>query len=364
MQYMLLIYGSEDAWESYGEDERNAMYAEYGKLSRDLREQNALRRRRRARAELHGHHGPRARRRAADQRRPVRRDQGGARRLRARRAGDRLARGGAPLRRTARVPAHACRRAEPCGDDRDGRRPRGPARGHRLDRGPQSLSPAPFPRADLLRRLGRRATAREAYEQALALRPGTWSSISCAGGSQSSERTAAADNRAARPSRLGKNGKHAGAPGSGRDADRRRWLRGRLRGPAARPRRGDDRQPRELHALHADPPGGGVRHARAAAVVVPLRRCARMRSCCSGGHGAERRGRSIVESSDGPASHRALRAPRPCAGLGVARAARARAGRARDSASSPAEAIALRNHVLRQLESADEAPTTTHGRGS
>ncbi len=42
MQYMLLIYSSEDAWESYGEDERNAMYAEYGKLSRDLREQNAF----------------------------------------------------------------------------------------------------------------------------------------------------------------------------------------------------------------------------------------------------------------------------------------------------------------------------------
>jgi hypothetical protein len=38
---MLLIYSSEDAWESLGEEERNALYAEYGRLSTDLRAQNA-----------------------------------------------------------------------------------------------------------------------------------------------------------------------------------------------------------------------------------------------------------------------------------------------------------------------------------
>jgi hypothetical protein len=42
MQYMLLIYSSEDAWEGLGEDARNAMYAEYGQFGRDLRERNAF----------------------------------------------------------------------------------------------------------------------------------------------------------------------------------------------------------------------------------------------------------------------------------------------------------------------------------
>ncbi len=42
MQYMLLIYSPPGAWESLSEDERNALYAEYGRLGEDLREQGAL----------------------------------------------------------------------------------------------------------------------------------------------------------------------------------------------------------------------------------------------------------------------------------------------------------------------------------
>jgi hypothetical protein len=42
MQYMLLIYGEEGSWESYSEDERQSIYAEYGKLNGDLRMQGKL----------------------------------------------------------------------------------------------------------------------------------------------------------------------------------------------------------------------------------------------------------------------------------------------------------------------------------
>ncbi len=42
MQYMLLIYADENAWESLPEDERQAMYAEYGKLNGVLRRQGKL----------------------------------------------------------------------------------------------------------------------------------------------------------------------------------------------------------------------------------------------------------------------------------------------------------------------------------
>ena len=42
MQYMLLIYGGEDSWESLGEDERESLYQEYYALSNDLRTRNAL----------------------------------------------------------------------------------------------------------------------------------------------------------------------------------------------------------------------------------------------------------------------------------------------------------------------------------
>ena len=37
MKYMLLIYSSENGWDELTEDERQALYREYGKLSEDLR---------------------------------------------------------------------------------------------------------------------------------------------------------------------------------------------------------------------------------------------------------------------------------------------------------------------------------------
>jgi hypothetical protein len=42
VQYMLLIYGEEGTWESASDDERQAMYREYGQLSGDLRAQGKL----------------------------------------------------------------------------------------------------------------------------------------------------------------------------------------------------------------------------------------------------------------------------------------------------------------------------------
>jgi hypothetical protein len=36
MRYMLLIYSSEGDWDALSDDERQALYAEYGKLSEDL----------------------------------------------------------------------------------------------------------------------------------------------------------------------------------------------------------------------------------------------------------------------------------------------------------------------------------------
>lgn len=42
MQYMLLIYADEADWESYSEEERRAIYAEYGKLNGELRAQGKL----------------------------------------------------------------------------------------------------------------------------------------------------------------------------------------------------------------------------------------------------------------------------------------------------------------------------------
>lgn len=41
MQYMLLIYGEEQIWESLSDNERESVYAEYGRLSHELRERNA-----------------------------------------------------------------------------------------------------------------------------------------------------------------------------------------------------------------------------------------------------------------------------------------------------------------------------------
>ena len=42
MQYMLLIYADEADWETYSEEERRAIYAEYGKLNGELRAQGKL----------------------------------------------------------------------------------------------------------------------------------------------------------------------------------------------------------------------------------------------------------------------------------------------------------------------------------
>jgi hypothetical protein len=42
MQYMLLIYGSEDSWAALSEEEREAIYEQYFALSRELRERGAL----------------------------------------------------------------------------------------------------------------------------------------------------------------------------------------------------------------------------------------------------------------------------------------------------------------------------------
>ena len=41
MQYMLLIYGDEERWDSAPHEDMQAIYAEYGRLSQELRERNA-----------------------------------------------------------------------------------------------------------------------------------------------------------------------------------------------------------------------------------------------------------------------------------------------------------------------------------
>jgi hypothetical protein len=41
MKYMLMIYGSDEAWDSLSEDERQSVYSEYYALSRDLRERGS-----------------------------------------------------------------------------------------------------------------------------------------------------------------------------------------------------------------------------------------------------------------------------------------------------------------------------------
>lgn len=42
MQYMLLIYGTEERWGSISEDERRAIYAEYDAFTRELRDKGKL----------------------------------------------------------------------------------------------------------------------------------------------------------------------------------------------------------------------------------------------------------------------------------------------------------------------------------
>jgi hypothetical protein len=42
MQYMLLIYGDENGWESLGEEERGQMMQAYGSFTQELRDRGAL----------------------------------------------------------------------------------------------------------------------------------------------------------------------------------------------------------------------------------------------------------------------------------------------------------------------------------
>jgi hypothetical protein len=42
VQYALLIYGNEGAWDALADDERGAMYSAYGALNADLRTQDKL----------------------------------------------------------------------------------------------------------------------------------------------------------------------------------------------------------------------------------------------------------------------------------------------------------------------------------
>jgi hypothetical protein len=42
MQYLLLIYSDESVWESLSDEERQAIYREYGRLNSDLRVQEKL----------------------------------------------------------------------------------------------------------------------------------------------------------------------------------------------------------------------------------------------------------------------------------------------------------------------------------
>jgi len=42
-QYMILIYSPEGRWDSAPEDERNAVYAEYGRLAGELQQRGAMR---------------------------------------------------------------------------------------------------------------------------------------------------------------------------------------------------------------------------------------------------------------------------------------------------------------------------------
>jgi hypothetical protein len=42
MQYVLLIYGAEESWDTLSEDEQKAIYDEYTAFSRDLRDEGKL----------------------------------------------------------------------------------------------------------------------------------------------------------------------------------------------------------------------------------------------------------------------------------------------------------------------------------
>ena len=79
MRYLLMIYGDEAAYEAATEEQREALRNEYGAVAAGWGAR--LQARRGAGAVDVGHHRPRAGRRAARDRRAVRRDEGAARRL-------------------------------------------------------------------------------------------------------------------------------------------------------------------------------------------------------------------------------------------------------------------------------------------
>ena len=127
MRYALLIYEQPGAYDRLSDDERAG---DHRRVLRDPR-RPAGRRRRAPAAGRHGHDGPRRRRRAPDHRRPVRRHEGGLRRLVP-------ARGRRPRRRARD------RRARPGGAD------------GRLRRGPPARGAARADRRGLPRRVGPR----------------------------------------------------------------------------------------------------------------------------------------------------------------------------------------------------------------
>ena len=119
MQYLLLIYGQEPS-EAAPDDLMAAEYQEYGEFTAFLRAQERDARRRGAGADVDGDHRPGRRRQDAGDGRPVRRDEGGARRLLPGRGG--RSRRGDPLRRDD--PGRTTRLdRDPAGLRRAGRRP-------------------------------------------------------------------------------------------------------------------------------------------------------------------------------------------------------------------------------------------------
>ena len=241
-------------------------------------------------------------------------------------------------------------RAQPRGRRRDGRGAGARARAHRRPRGPRAL---PLPPLDARRPPPpTRATGRrgDAYRRALEL-------------------TTNGAERAFLERRLREIDRAvgAGAPvveeahgdrtqGTRRRPHPRRRVRGRLRRtPAAQ--RLDRRQPRELHALHADAAGGRVGNARApsrrrpAAPDVPEGRAA-ARPRYRPRRGAPRRDRARRRSGEFDVEYEQLVVALgsvvrvlPVPGL---------AEHAYGFKDLP-DAIQLRNHVLRELEAADAA---------
>ena len=114
MQYMLLIHSSEDGWNALSEAEQDEMYAGYGAFTQAIKAKGAFLAGDQLAERERRHHRPRPRRRDARHRRPVRRDEGAARRLlpgrgRVDRRGDRVGRAdpGRALRRDRGAPGRA-----------------------------------------------------------------------------------------------------------------------------------------------------------------------------------------------------------------------------------------------------------------